>query len=277
MEEFEDSQDLQLQEDLFELPDLPLLSEDLTDAEWEDVEKAYGVDRDPHLQEDLCTVAIVGRPNVGKSSIVNRMLGRREAVVEDHPGVTRDRISYIAEWNGRRFWVQDTGGWDPNVKGIHAAIARQAEAAMQTADVIVMVADISVGITETDDVMARHLRRSKTPVILVANKFDSDSMYGDLADFYALGLGDPFPVSALHGRGSADVMDRVLQLFPEKPRTPSITSGPRHVALVGKPNVGKSSLLNKFAKEERAVVDSVAGTTVDPVDSLVQLDRKSVV
>lgn len=273
MEDFHGSVEPELREDLADFTDLTLLGEDLTDAEWEDVEKAYGVEHDPHLQEELCTVAIVGRPNVGKSSIVNRMLGRREAVVEDHPGVTRDRVSYIAEWNGRRFWVQDTGGWDPNVKGIHGAIARQAEAAMDSADVIVMVADISVGITETDDVMARQLRRSKAPVVLVANKFDSDTMYGDLADFYALGLGDPFPVSALHGRGSADVMDRVLQLFPDKPRTPSITNGPRHVALVGKPNVGKSSLLNKFAREERAVVDSVAGTTVDPVDSLVQLDQ----
>ena len=217
-------------------------------------------------------MAIVGRPNVGKSTLVNRFLGRREAVVEDFPGVTRDRISYIADWGGQRFWVQDTGGWDPNVKGIHGAIARQAETAMETADVIVMVVDTKVGITETDAVMARKLHGASVPVILVANKFDSDMQYADMADFYALGLGDPWPVSAQHGRGGADVLDEILRSFPDQPRQLSITEGPRRVALVGKPNVGKSSLLNKIAGEERSVVDDVAGTTVDPVDSLVQLD-----
>jgi ribosome-associated GTPase engA len=192
--------------------------------------------------------------------------------VEDFPGVTRDRISYIADWGGQRFWVQDTGGWDPNVKGIHGAIARQAETAMETADVIVMVVDTKVGITETDAVMARKLHGASVPVILVANKFDSDMQYADMAEFYALGLGDPWPVSAQHGRGGADVLDEILRSFPDQPRQPSITEGPRRVALVGKPNVGKSSLLNKIAGEERSVVDDVAGTTVDPVDSLVQLD-----
>ncbi|MBF9012260.1 ribosome biogenesis GTPase Der [Corynebacterium phoceense] len=248
--------------------------DDLTDEEWAEIEAAYGVNADGHVEENLCTVAVVGRPNVGKSSLVNRFLGRREAVVEDHPGVTRDRISYVAEWNGRRFLVQDTGGWDPNVKGIHAAIARQAEAAMETADVIVFVVDTRVGITETDSVMAKKLQKSQVPVILVSNKFDSDNMYADMAEFYALGLGDPWPVSAQHGRGGADVLDEILRLFPDQPRHPSITSGPRRVALVGKPNVGKSSLLNKFTGEERSVVDNAAGTTVDPVDSLVQLDQK---
>ena len=186
--------------------------------------------------------------------------------------MTRDRISYIADWGGQRFWVQDTGGWDPNVKGIHGAIARQAETAMETADVIVMVVDTKVGITETDAVMARKLHGASVPVILVANKFDSDMQYADMAEFYALGLGDPWPVSAQHGRGGADVLDEILRSFPDQPRQPSITEGPRRVALVGKPNVGKSSLLNKIAGEERSVVDDVAGTTVDPVDSLVQLD-----
>ncbi|MEY8577802.1 ribosome biogenesis GTPase Der [Corynebacteriaceae bacterium 6-324] len=248
--------------------------EELTEEEWAEIERAFGVAGPSHTEESLCTVAIVGRPNVGKSSLVNRFLGRREAVVEDHPGVTRDRISYIGDWNGQRFLVQDTGGWDPNAKGIHGAIARQAEVAMETADVIVFVVDTKVGITETDSVMARMLQRSEVPVILVSNKFDSDNMYADLAEFYALGLGDPWPVSAQHGRGGADVLDEVLRLFPEEPRNPSITEGPRRVALVGKPNVGKSSLLNKFTGEQRAVVDNVAGTTVDPVDSLVQLDQK---
>ena len=226
------------------------------------------------VEEALCTVAIVGRPNVGKSSLTNRFLGRREAVVEDVPGVTRDRNSYLAEWANQRFWVQDTGGWDSNVKGLNAHIARQAEVAMDTADVIIFVVDTRVGATETDVVMARKLQRSNVPVLLVANKFDSPQQYADLAMFYSLGLGDPWPVSALHGNGAADVLDEMLRVFPETPRQTSITSGPRKVALVGKPNVGKSSLLNKFANEERSVVDNVAGTTVDPVDSLVQLDEQ---
>ena len=251
----------------------PHFGEDFSESDWEQLEKEFGFEREtPHLEENLCTVAIVGRPNVGKSTLVNRFLGRREAVVEDFPGVTRDRISYIADWGGQRFWVQDTGGWDPNVKGIHGAIARQAETAMETADVIVMVVDTKVGITETDAVMARKLHGASVPVILVANKFDSDMQYADMADFYALGLGDPWPVSAQHGRGGADVLDEILRSFPDQPRQPPITEGPRRVALVGKPNVGKSSLLNKIAGEERSVVDDVAGTTVDPVDSLVQLD-----
>ena len=251
----------------------PHFGEDFSESDWEQLEKEFGFEREtPHLEENLCTVAIVGRPNVGKSTLVNRFLGRREAVVEDFPGVTRDRISYIADWGGQRFWVQDTGGWAPNVKGIHGAIARQAETAMETADVIVMVVDTKVGITETDAVMARKLHGASVPVILVANKFDSDMQYADMAEFYALGLGDPWPVSAQHGRGGADVLDEILRSFPDQPRQPSITEGPRRVALVGKPNVGKSSLLNKIAGEERSVVDDVAGTTVDPVDSLVQLD-----
>ncbi|APT92566.1 GTP-binding protein EngA [Corynebacterium phocae] len=249
--------------------DVPLA---MDEQEWEELSKTFGV-TDNHIEESLFTVAVVGRPNVGKSSLVNRFLGRREAVVEDHPGVTRDRISYVADWNGQRFLVQDTGGWDPNVKGIHGAIARQAEVAMETADVIVMVVDTQVGITETDHVMARNLQKSQVPVILVANKFDSDTMYADVAEFYALGLGDPWPVSAQHGRGGADVLDEILRVFPKEPRGKSITSGPRRVALVGKPNVGKSSLLNKFLGEERSVVHNESGTTVDPVDSLVQLDQ----
>ncbi len=268
-----DAQDFRFEFDDDEFSD-PDYGEDFAEEDWEEVERALGITRPEHVEEALPTVAIVGRPNVGKSTLVNRFIARREAVVEDFPGVTRDRISYLADWNGRRFWVQDTGGWDPNVKGIHGAIARQAEVAMEMADVIVFVVDTKVGVTETDSVMAAKLQRSKVPVILVANKFDSDSQYADMAEFYALGLGDPWPVSAQHGRGGADVLDEIHAKFPEVPRETSIVEGPRRVALVGKPNVGKSSLLNKFAGEERSVVDNVAGTTVDPVDSLVQLDQK---
>ncbi len=250
-------------------------TEEYTEEEWAAVEEAFGIVNSDYTEEALPTVAIVGRPNVGKSTLVNRFIGRREAVVEDHPGVTRDRISYITDWGGRRFWVQDTGGWDPDAKGINAAIAHQSEAAMETADVIVFVVDSHTGITMSDEAMARNLQRSEVPVILVANKFESESQWGDVAELYALGLGDPWPVSALHGRGGADVLDEILRLFPDVPRAKdSVTEGPRAVALVGRPNVGKSSLLNKLSKSKRAVVDNVAGTTVDPVDELIQLDSK---
>ena len=263
-------------ENFTDAEDFDLLSADDGSTDWDAVEEAFGVlGADEEEREALCTVAIVGRPNVGKSTLVNRFIGRREAVVEDFPGVTRDRISYLGEWTGRRFWVQDTGGWDPDAKGIHGAIARQAETAMATADVIVFVVDTKVGITSTDEVIARKLQRSDVPVILVANKFDSDNQYADMAEFWGLGLGDPFPVSAQHGRGAADVLDTVLKKFPETPRETSIVSGPRRVALVGRPNVGKSSLLNKITGEERSVVDNVAGTTVDPVDSIVELDERT--
>jgi GTPase len=219
----------------------------------------------------LPVVAIVGRPNVGKSTLVNRFLGRRAAVVQDIPGVTRDRIAYEALWNGKRFTVVDTGGWEPKATGMAGAIARQAEYAMKTADVIVLVVDASVGATDTDLAAARVLRRSDRPVILVANKIDDERSEANAAELWSLGLGEPQPVSALHGRSSGDLLDMVLDALPEAPRETGEETGPRRVALVGRPNVGKSSLLNRLAKDERSVVDSVAGTTVDPVDSIVRL------
>src|SRR4051812_33438873 len=220
----------------------------------------------------LPVVAIVGRPNVGKSTLVNRFIGRRAAVVQDVPGVTRDRIPYQALWNGRNFTVVDTGGWEPKATGMAASIARQAEYAMKTADVIVLVVDASVGATDTDLAAARVLRRSDRPVILVANKVDDERAEAGAAELWSLGLGEPYTVSALHGRGSGDLLDLVLDAMPEAPREAEELGGPRRVALVGRPNVGKSSLINRLAKEERSVVDSVAGTTVDPVDSMVTLD-----
>ena len=216
-------------------------------------------------------VAIVGRPNVGKSSLVNRILGRREAVVEDIPGVTRDRVSYEASWAGRRFMVQDTGGWEPDAKGLQQSVARQAEIAMKTADAIVLVVDTTVGATATDEAVAKVLRRSKTPVLLAANKVDDERLESEAAALWSLGLGEPFTVSAAHGRGTGDLLDRILEALPETPRESTLLSGPRRVALVGKPNVGKSSLMNKLTGEDRAVVDNVAGTTIDPVDELVEL------
>jgi GTP-binding protein len=218
-------------------------------------------------------VAVVGRPNVGKSTLVNRIIGRRQAVVEDVPGVTRDRVPYDAQWSGRRFTVVDTGGWEPDAKDRAAAIAAQAEIAVQTADVVIFVVDVTVGATDVDEAAVKMLRRSHKPVILVANKADNQNLELEAVSLWSLGLGEPHPISALHGRGSGDLLDDILEALPDPP--PIVEDGPRgprRVALVGRPNVGKSSLLNRVSKEERAVVDSVAGTTVDPVDSLVPLD-----
>ncbi len=220
------------------------------------------------------TLAVVGRPNVGKSTLVNRLLGRREAVVQDIPGVTRDRIVYDALWNGRRFKLMDTGGWEPDASGLQGVVAAQAETAMRTADAVMLVVDASVGATTTDEAAARVLRRAEVPVMLCATKVDDDRLVSDTASLWRLGLGEPHAVSGLHGRGSGDLLDAMLEILPETPRDDfgGAGSGPRRVALVGKPNVGKSSLLNKLSGENRSVVHEVAGTTVDPVDSLVDLD-----
>ncbi|MDD7927679.1 ribosome biogenesis GTPase Der [Actinomycetospora chibensis] len=222
-------------------------------------------------------LAVVGRPNVGKSTLVNRILGRREAVVQDVSGVTRDRVAYDALWNGRRFTLLDTGGWEPGAKGMQAAISAQAETAMATADVILLVVDGQVGATAVDEAVARTLRRSDRPVILAATKVDDMRAEGELSALWRLGLGEPHPVSGLHGRGSGDLLDLVLEAMPESPRDDGLLleGGPRRVALVGKPNVGKSSLLNQLTGESRSVVDPTAGTTTDPVDSLVEIDGET--
>jgi GTP-binding protein len=217
-------------------------------------------------------LAVVGRPNVGKSTLVNRILGRREAVVEDVPGVTRDRVPYDAAWNGRRFTVVDTGGWEQDAKGLQAQVAAQAELAIAAADAVLFVVDATVGATDTDEAVVRVLRRAGKPVVLVANKVDSERVEGDAAALWSLGLGEPYPVSALHGRGSGDMLDAVLAALPETPpERLDDEGGPRRVALLGRPNVGKSSLLNKLAGTDRVVVDAVAGTTRDPVDEMVEL------
>lgn len=219
-------------------------------------------------------VAVVGRPNVGKSTLVNRILGRREAVVQDLPGVTRDRVSYDALWTGRRFVVQDTGGWEPDAKGLQQLVAEQASVAMRTADAVILVVDAVVGATAGDEAAAKILRRSGKPVFLAANKVDSERAEADAAALWSLGLGEPFTVSALHGRGVADLLDEVIAKLPEVAEVAGGGGGPRRVALVGKPNVGKSSLLNRLSGDERSVVHDVAGTTVDPVDSLIEMDGK---
>ena len=233
-------------------------------------------DDDPLANEfrgPMPVLAVVGRPNVGKSTLVNRILGRREAVVEDRPGVTRDRVAYDATWNGRAFTVVDTGGWEPDAKGMAARIAQQAEVAIDAADVVLLVVDARVGPTETEEAVVKVLRRSKKPVILAANMVDDMRFEADANDLWGLGLGEPHPVSALHGRGSGDLLDAIVNALPDPPEVSFDypDDGPRRVALLGKPNVGKSSLLNRLAGTDRVVVDSVAGTTVDPVDEDIEL------
>jgi len=217
-------------------------------------------------------VAIVGRPNVGKSTLVNRIIGRREAVVQDVPGVTRDRISYDATWNGRDFVVVDTGGWASDAKGLAGRIAEQAELAINAADAVVLVVDATVGTLDEDEAVVAVLRRSRKPVVLAANKVDDQRTEAEAASMWNLGLGQPWPVSAIHGRGTGDLLDAIVAVLPERSAVADEpTGGPRRVAIVGKPNVGKSSLLNRLVGTQRSVVSDISGTTVDPVDELVEV------
>ncbi len=224
-------------------------------------------------------LAVVGRPNVGKSTLVNRILGSRQAVVEDTPGVTRDRVTYDATWRGRAFTIVDTGGWEPSVEGsgeLAAKVAAQARVAVDAADAVLFVTDAVVGITDADEAVAAVLRRAKKPVVLAANKVDDAPAELGAHSLWGLGLGEPFPVSALHGRGSGDLLDVILDALPQAPAERlDPVAGPRRVALIGRPNVGKSSLLNKLAGQERVLVDAIAGTTRDPVDELIELGGKT--
>ncbi|CAJ1582499.1 ribosome biogenesis GTPase Der [[Mycobacterium] wendilense] len=254
-----------------------MTSEDGTwsdESDWEIDESEYASDLEEFTAPPP-VIAVVGRPNVGKSTLVNRILGRREAVVQDLPGVTRDRVSYDALWAGRRIVVQDTGGWEPDAKGLQQLVAEQATVAMQTADAIILVVDAVVGATSGDEAAARKLRRSGKPVFLAANKVDGEKQEPEAAALWSLGLGEPHPISAMHGRGVADLLDTVVEKLPAVSEVGPKTGGPRRVALVGKPNVGKSSLLNRLAGGQRSVVHDVAGTTVDPVDSLIELGGKT--
>ena len=254
------------------LAEYELVDEDLAIL---DEDYVPGTDEGP--TGPLPILAVIGRPNVGKSTLVNRIIGRREAVVEDVPGVTRDRVSYPAEWAGRRFMLMDTGGWEHNVFGIHARVAEQAELAIQMADAILFVLDATVGATGTDELVVPLLRKSGKPVVLAANKVDGPSGESDAAGLWSLGLGEPHAISALHGRGTGDLLDAAMAVLPEISAGGGVVpeGGPRRVALVGRPNVGKSSLLNKVVGSERVVVDSVAGTTRDPVDEFVELAGKT--
>jgi len=220
------------------------------------------------------TVAIVGRPNVGKSALFNRLIGRRLAIVEDTPGVTRDRLYALCEWRGRTFSLVDTAGIDPDADkgGDHIATStrRQAEAAAQEADATIFVVDAASGRNPLDDDVARILRKTRRPVVLVANKAESPSAAGSvLGEFAPLGFGEPVAVSAIHGEGTGDLLDRVVEHLPPASNVTE-TEGELALALVGRPNVGKSSLLNAMLGEERAVVSDVPGTTRDAIDTIFQ-------
>ena len=215
----------------------------------------------------LPIVAILGRPNVGKSTLINRFLGRREAIVEDTPGVTRDRVQYECEWGGRRFIIMDTGGWEAKPDGIAVQVSAGSELAMQEADVLCFVVDAQVGALDEDDSLVQHLRKAKKPTILIGNKVDGEREEAEAHALWSLGLGEPRFVSALHGRGSGDLLDHIVNVLPEVGRAQN-QDGYRKVALIGRPNVGKSSLFNAIAGESLSIVDDAAGTTRDPVDSL---------
>ena len=215
----------------------------------------------------LPIVAILGRPNVGKSTLINRFLGRREAIVEDTPGVTRDRVQYECEWGGRRFIIMDTGGWEAKPDGIAVQVSAGSELAMQEADVLCFVVDAQVGALDEDDALVQHLRKAKKPTILIGNKVDGEREEAEAHGLWSLGFGEPRFVSALHGRGSGDLLDHIVNVLPEVGRAQN-QDGYRKVALIGRPNVGKSSLFNAIAGESLSIVDDAAGTTRDPVDSL---------
>ncbi|KFI46569.1 GTP-binding protein [Bifidobacterium bohemicum] len=229
---------------------------------------------DAFAAKPVGVLAVVGRPNVGKSTLVNRILGRRVAVVEDTPGVTRDRVSYDAEWAGTDFKIVDTGGWETGVEGIDSAIASQAQVAVSLADAVLFVVDGQVGVTATDERMVKMLRKAGKPVILAVNKIDGSNSEYLTADFWKLGMGEPYAISAMHGRGVGDLLDVAIDQLAKAEKTSGfLTPGDlRRVALIGRPNVGKSSLLNQLAREERTVVNDLAGTTRDSVDEVIDID-----
>ena len=223
-------------------------------------------------------VAVVGRPNVGKSTLVNRIIGRREAIVEPRPGVTRDRKILEAEWLGHHFAILDTGGWIAGGDALDDKVSKQSELAMAQSDVVLLVLDSTVGVTSDDQQVVNHLRRSKVPVLVVANKVDDTAHEHSIWELMGLGLGDPFPVSALHGRGTGDLLDEVVRLLPDDPGdTPSPDEGDDpnmfSVTVVGRPNVGKSTLFNRLIGEERAIVHDRPGTTRDAIDTVVETDH----
>ena len=235
---------------------------------------AFSADGESDRRKAVGGIAVVGRPNVGKSTLVNRILGRRAAVVEDTPGVTRDRVSYDAEWAGTDFKLVDTGGWEADVEGIDSAIASQAQIAVELADSVIFVVDALTGLTQTDERIVKLLRQAGKPVTVAVNKIDDQISEYMAAEFWKLGLGEPYPISAMHGRGVGDLLDEAVAQMKSAEKTSGFLtpSHLRRVALVGRPNVGKSSLLNQLSHSERSVVNELAGTTRDPVDEIVTID-----
>jgi GTPase len=225
-------------------------------------------------------VVVAGRPNVGKSSLVNRIVGTRAAVVEEEQGVTRDRKELSAEWSGVPFTVMDTGGWLAGGDALEAKVSDQAERALAGADVVLMVVDVTTGVTDEDLAAAKVIRRAGPPVRLVVNKVDDANREAAAWEFVALGLGDPYPVSSLHGRGTGDLLDEVVALLPEpSPDDEEVGAVPTggaggtttpSVAIIGRPNVGKSTLFNRLLGEERAIVHDMPGTTRDAIDTVVE-------
>ncbi len=221
-------------------------------------------------------VAIVGRPNVGKSTLVNRIAQKKEAIVHESRGVTRDRSYHEADWNGREFTLVDTGGIESEKSDdvFAGRIREQAQAACAEADVIVFVVDATTGVVDEDETVAKILRRAGKPVFLVANKLDNPSDEKNLWEFYSLGLGEPRPISAGHGHGTGDLLDDVVAAFPEQAPEVIYPEDALRVAIIGRPNVGKSSITNRFAGKNRSIVSDVAGTTRDALDVVVERDGK---
>jgi GTPase len=222
------------------------------------------------------TVVVAGRPNVGKSSLANRLVGRRIAVVEERPGVTRDRKVLEAEWAGRSFDVVDTGGWLPGGDDLDEKVSKQAARALNEADLVVFVVDVTVGVTEEDLAAARFVQRCGRPVLLAVNKVDDDTREAAIWEFASLGLGEPHPVSAVHGRRAGDLLDEIVARLdhddagPAVDETGATPNGPLRVAIVGRPNVGKSTLFNKLIGDDRSVVHDLPGTTRDAVDTIIE-------
>jgi GTP-binding protein len=236
------------------------------------------------MSADRPLVAVVGRPNVGKSTLVNRIVGRRAAIVEEQPGVTRDRKELVAEWRGRDFTIVDTGGWlaegDAGLTGeepaLAAKVSAQAAAATESADLVLLVVDVTTGITEEDARVARLLQHARPPVLVVANKVDDDRREADVWAFARLGLGDPIPVSAIHGRLSGELLDAIVDVLPPAPEEPPTTEEDDAIfgiAIVGRPNVGKSTLFNRLVGADRSVVHDMPGTTRDAIDTIVETDE----